>query len=329
MPLPPLAEQEAIVARVEELMHKIEQLEQQANAKIQLTQHLGTAALQQLTAAAPEDLPRHWHFLKQHFHTLFGEEQNVKKLRETIFQLAVQGKLTAAWRKNHRYIMPASELLKEIQAEKKKRGRSERYASVKDKEKAFAIPENWLWVRFGELSINRDSERIPLSKEERQHRKGNYDYYGASGVIDHIDDFLFDKDLLLIGEDGANLINRSTPIAFIAKGRYWVNNHAHVIDAINFDMLKYLEIYVNSISLVPYITGMAQPKMNQKYMNSIPVAMPPLQEQTVIIGMVKELMAQCDDLDMQIQKYKQEEGMVMQAVVQEVLEVQTQLIQHS
>ena len=78
--------------------------------------------------------------------------------------------------------------------------------------------------------INRDRERIPLSVAQRQFLSKRYDYYGASGVIDKVDRYLFDKELLLIGEDGANLLNRSTPIAFIAKGKYWVNNHAHVLD---------------------------------------------------------------------------------------------------
>ena len=91
-----------------------------------------------------------------------------------------------------------------------------------DEEIPFEIPQGWEWCRFGSLMINRDSERIPLSVAQRQTLKKVYDYYGASGVIDKVDKYLFDKDLLLIGEDGANLINRSTPIAFIAKGKYWL-----------------------------------------------------------------------------------------------------------
>ena len=87
----------------------------------------------------------------------------------------------------------------------------------------FEIPESWEWARLEDSLINRDSERIPVSIAERERREKIYDYYGASGVIDKIDDFLFDKPLLLIGEDGANLVNRNTPIAFIASGQYWVN----------------------------------------------------------------------------------------------------------
>ena len=114
IPLPSFAEQEAIVARVEELMQKIEELEKQTAERIQLKQHLGAAALQQLTAATDEELEQNWLFLKQHFQMMFDEAANVKKLRETILQLAVQGKLTATWRKQNPTTEPASELLKHL-----------------------------------------------------------------------------------------------------------------------------------------------------------------------------------------------------------------------
>lgn len=152
-----------------------------------------------------------------------------------------------------------------------------------DEEIPFEIPQGWEWERFGNVMINKDSERIPLSVAQRQHLKKTYDYYGASGVIDKVDKYLFDKDLLLIGEDGANLINRSTPIAFIAKGKYWVNNHAHVLDVCSGMALSYVAIFINAISLVDYVTGTAQPKMNQEKMNSILLAIPPVKEQHRIL----------------------------------------------
>ena len=145
-------------------------------------------------------------------------------------------------------------------------------------------------MRFGDVTLNRDAERIPLSKEQRSRLAKNFDYYGASGIIDKVDKYLFDKPLLLVGEDGANLLARSTPIAFIASGKYWVNNHAHVIDSIEFDLLKYLETFINAISLTPYITGTAQPKMNQEKMNDILVALPPLAEQKRIVAKIEKLM---------------------------------------
>ena len=158
-----------------------------------------------------------------------------------------------------------------------------------DDEIPFEIPSNWCWCRFGTAVINRDAERIPLSVDERKTLEKLYDYYGASGVIDKVDKFLFDKPLLLIGEDGANLLTRSTPIAFIARGQYWVNNHAHVLDAIGGLMLEYVALFINAISLAPYVTGTAQPKMNQEKMNSILIPIPPCEEQHRIVKRIDEL----------------------------------------
>ena len=163
-----------------------------------------------------------------------------------------------------------------------------------DEEIPFEIPQGWEWERFGNVMINKDSERIPLSVAQRQHLKKTYDYYGASGVIDKVDKYLFDKDLLLIGEDGANLINRSTPIAFIAKGKYWVNNHAHVLDVCSGMALSYVALFINAISLVDYVTGTAQPKMNQEKMNSILLAIPPVKEQHRILEKMSKVDAFVD-----------------------------------
>jgi type I restriction enzyme S subunit len=121
-----------------------------------------------------------------------------------------------------------------------------------------------------------------LEKTERAKRRGEYRYYGASGIIDYVDDYLFDGSFLLIAEDGANLVSRSTPIAFQAHGRFWVNNHAHVLRCVAGMPLTYLEAYLNSIDLRAWISGSAQPKLTQKAMRSIPIPVPPLKEQEAI-----------------------------------------------
>ena len=230
---------------------------------------------------------------------------NGKQLKNSILQWAIQGKLVPQDPNDE----PASVLLERIREEKARlvkegkikkdknesiifRGDDnshyEKFAdgTVKciDDEIPFEIPEGWGWCRFGTIMINRDCERIPLSVSQRQYLDKIYDYYGASGVIDKVDKYLFDGDLLLIGEDGANLINRSTPIAFIASGKYWVNNHAHVLDVCGGLNLKYIALFINAISLADYVTGTAQPKMNQEKMNSILVAVPPKEEQIRILN---------------------------------------------
>ena len=236
---------------------------------------------------------------------------NGKQLKNSILQWAIQGKLVPQDPNDE----PASVLLERIRKEKERlikekkikkdknasiifRGDDNSYyekflatGEVKciDEEIPFEIPNGWEWTRFGSLMINRDSERIPLSVAQRQSLEKVYDYYGASGVIDKVDKYLFDKDLLLIGEDGANLINRSTPIAFIAKGKYWVNNHAHVLDVCGGLNLAYIALFINAISLVDYVTGTAQPKMNQEKMNSILVTIPPVPEQQRIVDKIESL----------------------------------------
>ena len=224
-------------------------------------------------------------------------------LKKSILQEAVQGKLVQQDPSDE----PAEALLERIRAEKQrliKEGKikKDKHESVIfrrdnshyekldgverciDDEPPFEIPENWCWVRFGTALVNRDAERIPLSVSQREKLDKKYDYYGASGVIDKVDRYLFDKPLLLVGEDGANLLLRSKPIAFIASGQYWVNNHAHVIDAVAGVDLRYIALFINATNLAPYVTGTAQPKMNQEKLNSILVPLPPTNEQRRIVS---------------------------------------------
>lgn len=236
--------------------------------------------------------------LREGFDLLATAPEGIARLRELIYSLAVRGKLTH----QDSIDVPASKLVDEIRDAKARllgvaAKRNAQVLPIRDTEKPFRLPTGWTWVRFGEVTINRDGERVPVSSQDREGRAKIYDYYGASGVIDKIDGYLFDKRLLLIGEDGANLLNRSTPIAFHATGKYWVNNHAHVIDATHDVLMDYLCLFINAIPLDPYVTGTAQPKMNQAKLNSIVVALPPAGEQTRIVAKVNELMRLCDELE--------------------------------
>ena len=161
----------------------------------------------------------------------------------------------------------------------------------------FELPAGWAWARFSTITINRDSERKPISSSQRTGVEKIYDYYGASGKIDKIDKYIFCERLLLIGEDGANLVTRSKPIAFFAEGLYWVNNHAHCIDSPDKLLLEYLCFYINAISLEKYVTGSAQPKMTQDNMNSILIPLPPYNEQKRLSQHLDEIMAMVDRIE--------------------------------
>ncbi len=134
------------------------------------------------------------------------------------------------------------------------------------------IHPDWPKRELGGLGENLDSRRVPITKGDR--KEGPVPYYGASGIVDYVADFIFDEDILLISEDGANLLARSTPIAFSASGKCWVNNHAHVLKFGSSATQKFVEFYLNSISIEEFVTGAAQPKLNQEALNRIPIPIP-------------------------------------------------------
>lgn len=149
--------------------------------------------------------------------------------------------------------------------------------------------KEWVTKTLDQVSTNLDSRRIPITKSLRA--AGEYPYYGASGIVDYVADFIFDEDTLLVSEDGANLLARSTPIAFPASGKYWVNNHAHILKFDSPTTQRFVELYMESIPLDEYITGTAQPKLNQKALNSIPIPIPALVEQRRIVAILDEALS--------------------------------------
>lgn len=123
---------------------------------------------------------------------------------------------------------------------------------------------------LGDLIINHDNKRIPLSARQRENIEKKYPYYGAQGIIDYVDNYLFEGKYLLIAEDGENLRSRKQPIATIVEGKFWVNNHAHIVTSNELSNLEFLCFWLNSNDISEYITGSAQPKLNQNNMNLIP-----------------------------------------------------------
>ena len=193
--------------------------------------------------------------------------QILKRFRQSVLAAATSGLLTEGWRE----------------------------------EKGVNFEKDWKAIKLGDYVDNHDGKRIPISEKIRSTRRGEYPYYGASGVIDTIDSFTHEGKFLLIGEDGANLLTRSKPIAFIAEGKIWVNNHAHVLTCKNGEPEEYLNYYINAIDLSPYVSGSAQPKLNQKNMNDIVVPVPPIEEQAEIVRRVEKLFAYAAKLEARYQ----------------------------
>ena len=154
----------------------------------------------------------------------------------------------------------------------------------------------WVETTVDKISTNLDSKRVPITKNVRA--SGEYPYYGASGIVDYVADYIFEGDTLLVSEDGANLLARSTPIAFSVAGKYWVNNHAHILKFENMATQRFVEFYLGSIKLDEYITGAAQPKLNQKALNSIPIPIPKSVEvQARIVASVESLQEETQRLE--------------------------------
>ena len=139
----------------------------------------------------------------------------------------------------------------------------------------------WNTYKLEELVIFLDGQRKPIKDSDRNKFRGVYPYYGASGIIDYVKDYIFDKDTILLSEDGANILTRSTRLAFIASGKYWVNNHAHVLEPKNTNIYFLCEL-LESLNYEQYNTGTAQPKLNQEICKNIELTVPDIMEQSKI-----------------------------------------------
>jgi type I restriction enzyme S subunit len=145
------------------------------------------------------------------------------------------------------------------------------------------IPKNWEVTRVKNEFKCLNPQRIPLSSPERGAMTSRlYDYYGASGVIDKVEDYIFDDELLLIAEDGANLVLRNLPLAIIAKGKFWVNNHAHILKP-KRGSLEYLAGFMETLNFQPWISGAAQPKLTKDRLMGIALAVAPTSDQSAIV----------------------------------------------
>lgn len=136
------------------------------------------------------------------------------------------------------------------------------------------VPCHWKVAQLKYFFDSLDFMRVPLKSEDRGKRPGKYPYYGASGIIDFIDDYIFSEDLVLVSEDGANLLLRSTPIAFVARGQYWVNNHAHILRPRD-GLVEYWAELIEQMDITVGVTGSAQPKLTSEALGALIIATPP------------------------------------------------------
>lgn len=131
---------------------------------------------------------------------------------------------------------------------------------------------NWPFFPLSELTINYDARRVPIKEADR--RLGLYPYYGASGIVDYVNDYIFDGEYLLIAEDGENLRTRQTPVAFMASGRFWVNNHAHVVTGNGNASTRFINYALQCTDISSYLTGAVMPKLTQSNLNRIEIPVP-------------------------------------------------------
>ncbi|AVV41175.1 hypothetical protein C6376_06670 [Streptomyces sp. P3] len=145
----------------------------------------------------------------------------------------------------------------------------------------------WRKVRLGEVTRSFDFRRAPVKAQDRV--SGPYPYYGASGVVDHVDNYLFDGEYLLVAEDGENLRTRKTPIAFMASGKFWVNNHAHVLQGDETVDSRFLSYLLANMDISGYLSGSTQPKLTQAALNSIQLVVPDRRTQDAATDLLRAL----------------------------------------
>lgn len=256
------------------------------------------------------------------------------KLRQSILAAAFRGDLTADWREANPDVEPASELVKRILTERRKRWEEAELAKMTakgktpkdDKWKAKYVepapvddselpelPEGWCWAAVEQLTECLDGLRVPLKQADRRNRQGPFPYFGASGQIDSIDDYLFDGAFILLAEDGANLLSRNVPVAFDADGRFWVNNHAHVLRPLL--ERTFLREQLNGVDLSRRITGSAQPKLTQAAMNGIPIAVAPMMEQIELRRSLAQALASDDILQSALRNIEAQSELLEAAVL--------------
>lgn len=177
------------------------------------------------------------------------------------------------------------------------------------------IPEDWDVVPLKAATDFLDGQRKPVKMSDRAKMKGIYPYYGASGIVDYVNDFIFDEELILLGEDGENILSRALPLAFRVSGKVWVNNHAHVLRPKADFEINYLVNFLESLDYSLLNSGTAQPKLNKKTCEKILVAKPKRPEQKAIAAALSDVDALIASLEKLIEKKRDIKTATMQQLL--------------
>lgn len=335
--LPPFEEQKEIVCVVEILFKEVEQLEQLTKERIALKEDFVTSALRQLTT---KNASTEWDYLQNHFKSFFTEKSAVKKLREAVLQLAVQGKLTVDWRKNNPETEPATELLKRILKEKvqlikdKKIKKESPLPPISIDEIPYELPESWVWCRVGDLTTIKGGKRIPkgyeLSDEKTEHvyirvtdmKNGTV----ISSKLKYITDDIFEiiKSYTISKDD--LYITIAGTIGDVGEIPEELDNMNLTENAAKLIIYKSDKLFLKTLlrsslcqtQFIGKVNQMAQPKLALHRIASTFIPLPPLEEQKAIVEKVNALMLLCDELEQEIEDSKNLNEQLMESVLREV-----------
>ncbi|WP_439481291.1 restriction endonuclease subunit S [Cyclobacterium plantarum] len=345
--LPPLEEQKAIVATVNQLFAEVKQLETLTKERIKIKENFVTSVLNQFTQAAEQDTASQWAFIQEHFGTFFTEKSTIKKLREGILQLAVQGKLTHHWRTNVRLsgveVESAATLLEKIKAEKEqliKEGKIKKekpLPEISEEEIPYDLPEGWVWCRMEEISdIQRGSSPRPkgdpiyFSEKKTDHNWisiKDISKYSVNNRLMKTDEFLTElgikhsryvgKDELIVAVSGSTTGKccLTSIEGYIYDGLAVIRLIGHLVE-IEYQLIYMLQLY-NHMNDSKF--GAAFPNINTRFLAEMLFPLPPLEEQKSIVGKVKGLVTFCDQLEQEIENHQTTQEQWMESCLREVV----------
>jgi type I restriction enzyme, S subunit len=343
IPIPPLEEQKAIVEVVNQLFAEVEQLEALTKERISLKEDFVTSALRRLTET--HNTATEWNGLKDQFSTFFSEKNSVKKLREAILQLAVQGKLTAKWREVNPEIEPASELLKRIEAEKKQLIKEKKIkkeaplpAITKD-EVTYDLPKGWVWCRMGQIAEKLGAGSTPSGGKTAYVEQGIM-FFRSQNIYNQ---YLKLEDVALIPESthekmSGTKVQPKDILLNITGGSIGrcafipddfttanVSQHVAIVRMIELETSRYIHQFIISPGFQDRImdvqVGVSREGLSMAKLKMFPTPLPPLEEQKAIVEQVNSLMALCDELEQQIEISHTQVEQLMQSCLKEVFEI--------